>query len=224
MFCNKNNSPSGRKHRSSYHNVLNFCRRTSLATPRQLFKQSNMTTRWQKREISNFEYLMFLNSISGFIFVVFAASFETVKRMFQLKQKTKFPNLTGRTMNDLNQYPVFPWVISNYESEELDLTIASNFRNFAQVDFFFNFLIEFFNHFVTRRANYSRWVRWTRRERNISSSDTRVGRMKTYPSFTTELTTPTRPSPSAGSSESWVAHFWNIVCLDSFSMVNKSFT
>lgn len=40
-------------------------RRHSLATPRQLFKQSNMTQRWQRREISNFDYLMFLNTIAG---------------------------------------------------------------------------------------------------------------------------------------------------------------
>nr|XP_014346382.1 PREDICTED: neurobeachin isoform X10 [Latimeria chalumnae] len=77
-------------------------RRISLATPRQLFKSSNMTQRWQRREISNFEYLMFLNTIAG------------------------------RTYNDLNQYPVFPWVLTNYESEELDLTIAGNFRDLSK--------------------------------------------------------------------------------------------
>jgi hypothetical protein len=36
-----------------------------MATPRQLFKSSNMTQRWQRREISNFEYLMFLNTVAG---------------------------------------------------------------------------------------------------------------------------------------------------------------
>lgn len=40
-------------------------RRISLAGPRQLLKASNMTQRWQQREISNFEYLMFLNTIAG---------------------------------------------------------------------------------------------------------------------------------------------------------------
>ncbi|KAG8134543.1 putative Lipopolysaccharide-responsive and beige-like anchor protein [Naja naja] len=40
-------------------------RRISMATPRQIFKASNMTQRWQHREISNFEYLMFLNTIAG---------------------------------------------------------------------------------------------------------------------------------------------------------------
>lgn len=41
--------------------------------------------------------------------------------------------LSGRTYNDLNQYPVFPWVITNYESEELDLTLPSNFRDLSKV-------------------------------------------------------------------------------------------
>uniref|UniRef100_A0A671L676 Neurobeachin-like n=1 Tax=Sinocyclocheilus anshuiensis TaxID=1608454 RepID=A0A671L676_9TELE len=50
-------------------------RRISLATPRQLFKSSNMTQRWQRREISNFEYLMFLNTIAGQILF---ASFWTI--------------------------------------------------------------------------------------------------------------------------------------------------
>uniref|UniRef100_A0A8C8E429 Neurobeachin b n=1 Tax=Oryzias sinensis TaxID=183150 RepID=A0A8C8E429_9TELE len=77
-------------------------RRISLATPRQLFKSSNMTQRWQRREISNFEYLMFLNTIAG------------------------------RTYNDLNQYPVFPWVLTNYDSEELDLTLPRNFRDLSK--------------------------------------------------------------------------------------------
>lgn len=34
-------------------------------SPRQIFQQSNMTQKWQRREISNFEYLMFLNTIAG---------------------------------------------------------------------------------------------------------------------------------------------------------------
>jgi hypothetical protein len=42
-------------------------RRTSLASPKQLFRSANMTQRWQRREISNFEYLMYLNTISGTI-------------------------------------------------------------------------------------------------------------------------------------------------------------
>lgn len=41
----------------------------------------------------------------------------------------------GRTYNDLNQYPVFPWVLTNYESEELDLTLPGNFRDLSKVCF-----------------------------------------------------------------------------------------
>lgn len=39
----------------------------------------------------------------------------------------------GRTYNDLNQYPVFPWVLTNYDSEELDLTVPGNFRDLSKV-------------------------------------------------------------------------------------------
>ncbi|CAG4994377.1 unnamed protein product [Parnassius apollo] len=78
------------------------CRRASMMSPRQLMRNSNMTQKWQRREISNFEYLMFLNTISG------------------------------RTYNDLNQYPVFPWVLTNYESEELDLSQPSNYRDLSK--------------------------------------------------------------------------------------------
>ncbi|CAB1327256.1 unnamed protein product [Coregonus sp. 'balchen'] len=76
--------------------------RISQASPKQLYKASNMTQRWQRREISNFEYLIFLNTISG------------------------------RTYNDLNQYPVFPWVITNYDTEDLDLTLPSNYRDLSK--------------------------------------------------------------------------------------------
>lgn len=77
-------------------------RRASMMSPRQLMRNSNMTQKWQRREISNFEYLMFLNTIAG------------------------------RTYNDLNQYPVFPWVLTNYESRELDLSLPSNYRDLSK--------------------------------------------------------------------------------------------
>ena len=57
--------------------------------------------RWQRRELTNFEYLMRLNT------------------------------LAGRTYNDLNQYPVFPWVLADYASETLDLESAATFRDLA---------------------------------------------------------------------------------------------
>lgn len=77
-------------------------RRASLMSPRQLFAASNMTQKWQKREVGNFQYLMFLNTIAG------------------------------RNYQDLNQYPVFPWILTNYESEELDLNLPTNFRDLSK--------------------------------------------------------------------------------------------
>jgi len=38
--------------------------------------------------------------------------------------------ISGRTYNDIAQYPVFPWVLSNYSTKELDLTNPKSFRNF----------------------------------------------------------------------------------------------
>jgi len=54
---------------------------------------------WVEREISNFEYLMKLNSVAG------------------------------RTFNDLGQYPVFPWVLADYSSEFLDLRKKTSYRD-----------------------------------------------------------------------------------------------
>lgn len=58
--------------------------------------------RWQKGEISNFHYLMLVNTMAG------------------------------RTFNDLTQYPVFPWVLADYTSEELDLNDPATFRDLSK--------------------------------------------------------------------------------------------
>lgn len=60
------------------------------------------TRKWVKGEISNFHYLMLINT------------------------------LAGRTFNDLTQYPVFPWVIADYTSQELDLTNPKSFRDLSK--------------------------------------------------------------------------------------------
>ncbi|CBZ37434.1 hypothetical protein, conserved [Leishmania donovani] len=57
--------------------------------------------RWATGSLSNYEYLRFLNEAAG------------------------------RTNRDLNQYPVFPWVLADYTSATLDLEAASSFRDFA---------------------------------------------------------------------------------------------
>lgn len=136
IFC-KFSSRDSQTDLSKKHDVISAFlsfRRISLATPKQLFKAANMTQRWQRREITNFEYLIFVNTIAG-------------EGVFSVHEVTKVANLItqtspisffhfsplGRTYNDLNQYPVFPWVITNYDSEELDLTLPSNFRDLSKV-------------------------------------------------------------------------------------------
>ncbi|XP_013004069.1 WD repeat- and FYVE domain-containing protein 4 isoform X3 [Cavia porcellus] len=61
-----------------------------------------MLQRWQKRDISNFEYLMHLNT------------------------------LAGRTYNDYMQYPMLPWVLADYTSETLNLTNPKTFRDLSK--------------------------------------------------------------------------------------------
>eukprot|EP00762_Andalucia_godoyi_P001680 ANDGO_07160.mRNA.1 Protein SPIRRIG len=60
------------------------------------------TQKWQKGELSNFHYLMFLNS------------------------------LAGRTYNDLTQYPVVPWVLRDFHSAKLDLSDAKVYRDLSK--------------------------------------------------------------------------------------------
>ena len=64
--------------------------------------RSKITNRWCAGRMSNFEYLMFLNMFSG------------------------------RTYNDLTQYPVFPWVLSDYTSEDIDLNDPSVYRDLSK--------------------------------------------------------------------------------------------
>ncbi|KAG6300878.1 hypothetical protein E4U09_006236 [Claviceps aff. purpurea] len=58
--------------------------------------------RWQKGEVSNFHYLMMVNTMAG------------------------------RTFNDLTQYPVFPWILADYTSEDLDLEDPATFRDLSK--------------------------------------------------------------------------------------------
>ena len=80
------------------HRELSRIYTSCTRSPRDLLKASGLTQRWVNREISNFEYLMALNTIAG------------------------------RTYNDLSQYPVFPWILSDYNSTSLDLGSTATFR------------------------------------------------------------------------------------------------
>ena len=57
---------------------------------------------WQMGHISNYEYLLLLNSAAG------------------------------RTFHDLSRYPVFPWIISDYTSTTLDLSNTATFRDLTK--------------------------------------------------------------------------------------------
>ncbi|KAG7394868.1 hypothetical protein PHYBOEH_004521 [Phytophthora boehmeriae] len=70
-----------------------------LLTTERMFSKSKWTEMWVRREISNFEYLMALNASAG------------------------------RSYNDIAQYPVFPWVIKDFESAELRLDDPEIYRD-----------------------------------------------------------------------------------------------
>ncbi|KAL8210367.1 hypothetical protein R6Q57_007099 [Mikania cordata] len=70
--------------------------------PEQLLKRIQLMERWSRWEISNFEYLMQLNT------------------------------LAGRSYNDITQYPIFPWILSDYTSAHLDLANPSSYRDLSK--------------------------------------------------------------------------------------------
>ncbi|CAI5747106.1 unnamed protein product [Peronospora destructor] len=61
-----------------------------------------MMQKWQQRELSNFDYLRFLN------------------------------NASGRTCNDLTQYPIFPWILCDYTSPDLNLDDPKVYRDLTK--------------------------------------------------------------------------------------------
>ena len=63
---------------------------------------AEVTQLWRENQITNFEYLIFLNKMAG------------------------------RSYNDLMQYPIFPFVLSDYESGSLNLDDPHVYRNFKK--------------------------------------------------------------------------------------------
>ncbi|XP_023750494.1 BEACH domain-containing protein B isoform X2 [Lactuca sativa] len=91
---NESVSPKGYRDKSG---VISFIdRRVSL----ELAETARES--WRRRDITNFEYLMVLNTLSG------------------------------RSYNDLTQYPVFPWVVADYSSDKLDFSKSSTFRDLSK--------------------------------------------------------------------------------------------
>jgi WD40 repeat protein len=73
--------------------------RSVVANTLHPLSSRSMTQAWINRNISNFEYLMFLNTVAG------------------------------RSFNDMSQYPVFPWIIADYTSPKLNLADPKSFRD-----------------------------------------------------------------------------------------------
>ncbi|GMI31700.1 hypothetical protein TeGR_g14162 [Tetraparma gracilis] len=69
---------------------------------RMLLEHSNIPKLWADGKVSNFDYIMYINT------------------------------LAGRSMNDITQYPVFPWVLNDYTSETLDLRDEANYRDLSK--------------------------------------------------------------------------------------------
>jgi hypothetical protein len=70
-------------------------------SPLDVLKDHGVWARWKEGDISNYEYLLWLNLSSG------------------------------RSFNDISQYPIFPWVLTNYKSDEFDLHNSSCYRNLS---------------------------------------------------------------------------------------------
>eukprot|EP00752_Nemacystus_decipiens_P002115 g2019.t1 len=82
--------------------MLPVITRQGILHPRKVLKACRLTESWRRRQISNFQYIMALNVIAG------------------------------RSFNDISQYPVFPWVLADYSSSELDLNNPSSFRDLSR--------------------------------------------------------------------------------------------
>ena len=59
------------------------------------FNRLDFQKQWIEGKLSNFDYLMLLNTYAG------------------------------RSYNDINQYPVFPWVVQNYSDENINFNTTS---------------------------------------------------------------------------------------------------
>ena len=81
--------------------VVKILETWNLKTKIRIFKKdlNQLINDWKKGSLSNFEYLMLVNKYAS------------------------------RSLNDLSQYPVFPWVAKNYDVKQLDYEDLNMFRN-----------------------------------------------------------------------------------------------
>ncbi|CAE7476491.1 lvsC, partial [Symbiodinium microadriaticum] len=68
----------------------------------RLVSENSVQQKWVNGELSNFDYLMALNTMAG------------------------------RSYNDLCQYPVMPWIIAQYDKDTIDLNDPSVYRDLSK--------------------------------------------------------------------------------------------
>ena len=68
----------------------------------EIIKKIHLTEKWSSHIITNYEYLYYLNL------------------------------LAGRSFNDLSQYPVYPWILKDYESELIGLQSPNIYRDLSK--------------------------------------------------------------------------------------------
>jgi hypothetical protein len=104
-------------------------------------ERSDVTVKWQHGEISNFEYLSHLNSLSGAlvclcmycvcvwgmcVIFMYACVRHIIRFITHTHTSTHCP---GRSFQDISQYPVFPWVLKDFTSDSIDLKDPSVYRD-----------------------------------------------------------------------------------------------
>ena len=67
------------------------CYQKSNESNIQLMKRLHVDEKWVNGELTNFQYIMIANILSG------------------------------RSLQDISQYPVFPWILNNYENMDFDI-------------------------------------------------------------------------------------------------------
>lgn len=88
--------------RSIFRGKLSEIRLSCNPDLKHLFEQTGFTEKWVHGQITNFEYLMALNFFSG------------------------------RSINDISQYPIFPWILTDYEKETLDIDDQTIYRDLSK--------------------------------------------------------------------------------------------
>ncbi|KAK8834126.1 hypothetical protein M9Y10_013265 [Tritrichomonas musculus] len=79
-----------------------FISKMNLSGVKYIKKIDEFTNSWKSGKITNYEYLFWVNMLSG------------------------------RSFNDIAQYPVFPWVLSDYSSETINLNDPSVYRDLTK--------------------------------------------------------------------------------------------